>query len=73
MCIWRNGGDGVMIDDPSLMLNRTLNEVSDFLQCELDEKIKCGGVPLTGLVLDGYSEDGKAVRLEVRLSIRGED
>ena len=61
-----------MIDDPSLMLGRTLSEVSDFLQCELDEKIKCGGVPLTGLVLDGYSNDGVPVRLEIRLSVRGE-
>ena len=63
----------VMIDDPSLMLNRSLGEVSDFLQCELDEKIKCGGVPLTGLVLDGYSDDGVPVRLEIRLSIRGDE
>ena len=62
-----------MIDDPCLMLNRTLSEVSDFLQSELDEKIKCGGVPLTGLVLDGYSDDGLPVRLEIRLSVRGEE
>ena len=62
-----------MIDDPSLMLSRTLSEVSDFLQSELDEKIESGGVPLTGLVLDGFSNDGLPVRLEVRLSVRGEE
>ena len=66
-------GNDVYADDPRLMLDKSLHEVSDFLQSELDEKIKCGGVPLTGLVLDGYSNDGKPVRLEVRLSVRGED
>ena len=62
-----------MIDDPRLMLDKSLHEVSDFLQCELDEKISDGRVPLTGLVLDGYSNDGLPVRLEIRLSVRGED
>ena len=63
----------VCVDDPQVMLNRSLADVSDFLQGELDEKLKVGGVPLTGLVLDGYSDDGVPVRLEIRLSIRGED
>ena len=62
-----------MIDDPVLMLDRTLMEVSDLLELELNDKIRSGGVPLTGMVLDGISDDGKLVRLEVRLSVRGED
>ena len=32
----------VLVDDPSLMLNRSLDDVSDFLQVELDERIKNG-------------------------------
>ena len=64
--------NSVCVDDPSLMLDRTLDEVSDFLQMELDSKISKGMVPLTGMVLDGYSEDGTPVRLEVRLSVRGD-
>ena len=62
-----------MIDDPVLMLDRTLMEVSDLLELELNDKISNGGVPLTGMVLDGVSDDGKPVRLEVRLSVRSED
>ena len=61
-----------MIDDPSLMLDRTLGDVSSFLETELNERIKNGMVPLTGMVLDGYSEDGTPVRLEIRLSVRGD-
>ena len=62
----------VLVDDPQLMLNRSLDDVSDFLQCELDEKIKNGNIPITGMVLGGVSDDGLPVRLEVRLSVRGE-
>lgn len=62
----------VFVDDPGLMLERTLNEVSDFLQEELDERIRNDSVPVTGMVLDGYSNDGVPVRLEVRLSVREE-
>ena len=62
----------VLVDDPQLMLNRSLDDVSDFLQGELDEKIKNGNIPITGMVLDGVSDDGLPVRLEVRLSVRGE-
>ena len=60
------------VDDPQLMLDRTLSDVSDLLECELQERIRDGCVPLTGLVLDGYSEDGTPVRLEIRLSVRGD-
>ena len=60
------------VDDPCLMLDRSLRDVSDLLELELNEKIECGCVPLTGMCLDGYSEDGLPVRLEVRLSVRGE-
>ena len=63
----------VCVDDPQLMLDKSLGEVSDFLQGELDEKVMSGGVPLTGLVLDGYSNEGVPVRLEIRLSVRGEE
>ena len=63
----------VLVDDPSLMLNRSLDDVSDFLQGELDEKIKNGNIPITGMVLDGVSDDGLPVRLEVRLSVRSGD
>ena len=62
-----------MIDDPGLMLERSLQEVSDLLELELNSKIRDGGVPLTGMVLDGVSDDGKPVRLEVRLSVRSEE
>ena len=62
-----------MIDDPVLMLERSLQEVSDLLELELNSKIRDGGVPLTGLVLDGVSDEGKPVRLEVRLSVRSEE
>ena len=62
----------ICVDDPKLMLDRTLEDVSDFLQVELNERIKNGSIPVTGMVLDGYSEDGVPVRLEVRLSVRGE-
>jgi hypothetical protein len=64
--------NSVLVDDPSLMLNRSLDDVSDFLQGELDERIKNGEVPITGMVLDGVSDDGLPVRLEVRLSVRGD-
>ena len=62
----------VLVDDPSLMLDRSLDDVSDFLQSELDEKIKNGNIPITGMVLGGVSDDGVPVRLEVRLSVRGD-
>lgn len=62
-----------MIDDPVLMLDRTLADVSDFLQVELNERIRNDSVPVTGMVLDGYSDDGVPVRLEVRLSVRNGD
>ena len=60
------------VDNPGLMLDRSLRDVSDLLELELNERIENGMVPLTGMVLDGYSEDGTPVRLEVRLSVRGE-
>ena len=62
----------ICVDDPKLMLDRTLADVSDFLQVELNERIKNDRVPVTGMVLEGYSEDGMPVRLEVRLSVREE-
>ena len=65
----KNGGD-VMIDDPSLMLDRSLRDVSDLLELELNDRLRDGGVPLVGLSLDGLSEEGVAMRLEVRLSVK---
>ena len=62
----------VFVDDPKLMLDRTLADVSDYLQLELDERIKNGSIPVTGMVLEGYSNEGMPVRLEVRLSVREE-
>lgn len=56
--------------DPQLMLDRSLRDVSDLLELELQEKMGNGGVPLVGLSLDGLSDDGVAMRLEVRLSVR---
>lgn len=61
-----------MIDDPSLMLDRSLRDVSDLLELELNERLRDGGVPLVGMSLDGLSDDGVAMRLEVRLSVRGD-
>ena len=61
-----------MIDDPSLMLDRSLRDVSDLLELELNDRLRDGGVPLVGLSLDGLSDDGVAMRLEVRLSVRGD-
>ena len=65
--------NSVCVDDPSLMLERSLGDVSSFLEMELNERIENGMVPLTGMVFDGYSEDGTPVRLEVRLSVRNGD
>lgn len=62
-----------MIDDPSLMLNRSLRDVSDLLELELNDRLRDGGVPLVGMSLDGLSDDGVAMRLEVRLSVRNGD
>ena len=59
--------------DPSLMLDRSLRDVSDFLECELRDRIVDGGVPLVGMSLDGVSDDGVLMRLEVRLSVRSDD
>ena len=56
--------------DPQLMLGRSLQEVSDLLEVELQERICDGGVPLVGLSLDGVSDDGTPMKLEVRLSIK---
>ena len=64
---------GIMNDeiyDPQLMLDRSLRDVSDFLECELRDKISGGGVPLVGMSLDGVSDDGILMRLEVRLSVK---
>ena len=60
------------IYDPQLMLDRSLRDVSDFLEVELNEKLESGGVPITGLSLDGVSDSGVPMRLEVRLSVKGE-
>ena len=67
-------GDVCMVDvfDPQLMLDRSLRDVSDFLEVELRDKISDGGVPLVGMSLDGVSDDGVLMRLEVRLSVRSE-
>ena len=59
--------------DPQLMLDRSLRDVSDFLEVELMERVREGGVPLVGLSLDGVSDDGILMRLEVRLSVRSDD
>ena len=59
--------------DPQLMLDRSLRDVSDFLEVELMERVREGGVPLVGLSLDGVSDDGVLMRLEVRLSVRSDD
>ena len=61
------------IYDPQLMLDRSLRDVSDFLEVELMDRVRDGGVPLVGLSLDGVSDSGVPMRLEVRLSVRGED
>ena len=61
------------IYDPQLMLDRSLRDVSDFLEVELMDRVRDGGVPLVGLSLDGVSDDGILMRLEVRLSVRSED
>ena len=61
------------VDDPVLMLDRSLRDVSDFLEVELNDRLRDGGVPLVGLSLDGLSDDGVAMRLEVRLSVRNGD
>ena len=58
------------VDDPVLMLDRSLKDVSDFLEVELQERISNGGVPLVGMVLDGVSVDGTPMKLEVRLSVK---
>ena len=55
------------------MLNRSLRDVSDLLELELNDRLRDGGVPLVGLSLDGLSDDGVAMRLEVRLSVRNGD
>ena len=59
--------------DPVLMLDRSLRDVSDFLEVELNDRLRDGGVPLVGMSLDGLSDDGVAMRLEVRLSVRNGD
>ena len=56
--------------DPVLMLDRSLRDVSDLLELELNDRLRDGGVPLVGMSLDGLSDDGVAMRLEVRLSVR---
>lgn len=61
------------VDDPVLMLDRSLRDVSDFLEVELNDRLRDGGVPLVGMSLDGLSDDGVAMRLEVRLSVRNGD
>lgn len=58
--------------DSGLMLDRSLRDVSDLLEVELNDRIRDGGVPLVGLSLDGVSDDGVLMRLEVRLSVRSE-
>lgn len=63
--------DGVF--DPSLMLDRSLRDVSDFLEVELMDRIRDGRVPITGMFLDGVSDSGVLMRLEVRLSVREGD
>lgn len=60
------------VDDPSLMLDRSLRDVSDLLECELQERIDKGRVPMCGMVLDGVSNDGVPMKLEVRLSVRSD-
>ena len=62
-----------MIDDPSLMLDRSLRDVSDLLELELNDRIQEGNVPLVGMSLDGLSDNGVPMRLEVRLSVRGDN
>ncbi len=59
--------------DPVLMLDRSLRDVSDLLELELNDRLRDGGVPLVGMSLDGLSDDGVAMRLEVRLSVRNGD
>ena len=61
------------VDDPCLMLDRSLRDVSDLLECELMDRVRDGGVPLVGLSLDGVSDTGVPMRLEVRLSVREGD
>lgn len=56
--------------DPQLMLDRSLRDVSDLLELELNDRLRDGGVPLVGLSLDGVSDDGTPMKLEVRLSVR---
>jgi len=59
-----------MIDDPVLMLDRSLRDVSDLLELELNDRLRDGGVPLVGMSLDGLSDDGIPMKLEVRLSVK---
>ena len=77
LAMWRQGISAqeykvFSISSERLEVTKSLDDVSDFLQGELDEKIKNGNIPITGMVLDGVSDDGVPVRLEVRLSVRGD-
>ena len=59
-------------DDPKLVLDKSLYEISDCLEVELCDRIESGGVPLVGIGFDGVSDDGTPVRLEVRLMVRSD-
>ena len=52
------------------LLKCSLNEISDFLYQRLRERIKNGDVPVTGMTVDGVSDDGTPVTLQVILSER---
>ena len=55
------------------LLECTVNELSDFLYTRLRERIDNGDIPLTGMTVDGISDDGTPVTLQVILSERSKE
>ena len=56
-------------ENPKVVLSKTLQEVADFLEVELNERIDAGRIPVTGMCLRGESDKGLPVCLEVKLYV----